>query len=768
MVTFTDFYASLHQRAPFPWQRRLADHVAQGTWPDALNLPTSAGKTAVIDVWLWAHKAGIPNTPRRLFYVIDRRALVDAAALYAEDAGRRAAMTISIVQMRGGVGAGSDAWMLDPAGPAFISTTVDQFGSRLLCRAYGVGRYSAPIHAGLAGNDALVVIDEAHLVAPFLETLSAVERLRRDARAAPLHRWHVLTMTATPLAEGGVVLALDDEDRANALLQRRLAATKWTKIVKGEVDTFVAEAQGYREAGAAVVGVVANTVATARAVFNRLRQRSDALLLIGRARPIERDELAAELMAKAGTGTRAAGRAPCFVVATQTIEVGLDLDFDALVTELAPVSALRQRFGRLDRLGELGTTYASVVRSSTTEWPYDKTALAAALAWLEAASRKLPKVGKVTDLGVSAQKDAPAEQAHRAPMLTAVDVELMFDYATDIDISPYLHGQQRALDVYVAWRASLDALPEDQWPDAIEDAPPPGPELMPVPLYALRRWLLGWTVAVTDIEGTAEPERERAEVLAEPRRTVRWDGEFGDVIRPEALRTGDILIVPASYGGCDRFGWNPDAKAPVRDLYAEGMVPRLRWAGNNMRTRHAVMLAEHLAGVGEAAADIARRCGLPQPLADAVVEAARLHDLGKNDPRFQLMLGADPGALLAKSGPHEVGVSRELAGLPRGWRHEIASVAQRTDRSSLVRYLIGTHHGRGRPWLPASPDPALWRAAGGANWPSLVHTLRGEFGLWGLAYLEALVRLADWKRSVDEQALEERETRSAQETADGA
>ena len=64
---FADFYKSLHGYTPFPWQVRLADRAASGHWPDALNLPTSSGKTAVLDVWLWAHSVGIPNTPKRLY-----------------------------------------------------------------------------------------------------------------------------------------------------------------------------------------------------------------------------------------------------------------------------------------------------------------------------------------------------------------------------------------------------------------------------------------------------------------------------------------------------------------------------------------------------------------------------------------------------------------------------------------------------------------------------------------------------------------------------
>jgi CRISPR-associated endonuclease/helicase Cas3 len=96
-------------------------------------------------------------------------------------------------------------------------------------------------------------------------------------------------------------------------------------------------------------------------------------------------------------------------------------------------------------------------------------------------------------------------------------------------------------------------------------------------------------------------------------------------------------------------------------------------------------------------------------------------------------------------------VSRDLAGLPRGWRHEVASLAMRPEADDLVRYLVGAHHGRGRPWLPAAPDVTLWRQAGGAHWPTLAQRMTQRHGHWGLAYLEAIVRLADWARSAAEQ-----------------
>ncbi len=158
-----------------------------------------------------------------------------------------------------------------------------------------------------------------------------------------------------------------------------------------------------------------------------------------------------------------------------------------------------------------------------------------------------------------------------------------------------------------------------------------------------------------------------------------------------------------------------------------------------------------LEGVGTTAARFAAACGLSEQMIAALEEAGRLHDLGKNDPRFQLMLGAFDGRLLAKSGSHEVAVSRRLAGLARGWRHELASVAQCVDIDPIVRYLIGTHHGRGRPWLPATPDLKLWHQAQAADWPALATQMQQRYGFWGLCYLEGILRLADWARSTEEQ-----------------
>ena len=69
---------------PYRWQRRLYEQwLAKGETPDAVDVPTGLGKTMVMALWLVA-RAGCANLPRRLVYVVDRRAVVDQATEEAE------------------------------------------------------------------------------------------------------------------------------------------------------------------------------------------------------------------------------------------------------------------------------------------------------------------------------------------------------------------------------------------------------------------------------------------------------------------------------------------------------------------------------------------------------------------------------------------------------------------------------------------------------------------------------------------------------------
>jgi hypothetical protein len=121
-----------------------------------------------------------------------------------------------------------------------------------------------------------------------------------------------------------------------------------------------------------------------------------------------------------------------------------------------------------------------------------------------------------------------------------------------------------------------------------------------------------------------------------------------------------------------------------------------------------VELADHTSGVVRWVEAFASGLGLDEALRAALSRAADLHDIGKADWRFQYLLyGDEPGeVLLAKSGREPSPAQREKirrrARLPKGFRHEFMSVALLRAHASgdLVEHLVGTHHGRGRPFVP--------------------------------------------------------------------
>jgi CRISPR-associated endonuclease/helicase Cas3 len=203
-----------------------------------------------------------------------------------------------------------------------------------------------------------------------------------------------------------------------------------------------------------------------------------------------------------------------------------------------------------------------------------------------------------------------------------------------------------------------------------------------------------------------------------------------------------------------------------------------------------VPLRKHLAGVEAFARDFATRVQLPLDRVSDLALAGAWHDAGKADPRFQVMLHGGSRFLadvaeepLAKSStPANDRVARQAAwrasGYPRGARHELASVAlmltsKRIRESAkdldLVLHLVASHHGWCRPLAPVVEDPSpvdvpFEKEGEQLRVSSVTHlerldsgvserfwTLVRRYGWFGLAWMEAILRLADHRRSEAEQ-----------------
>lgn len=93
--------------------------------------------------------------------------------------------------------------------------------------------------------------------------------------------------------------------------------------------------------------IVCNQVARSQNLYNRLDEQYPSvskMLIHSRFKREQRSNLENTLIQRFNTDNNA-----CIVVSTQVVEVSLDISFDVMVTECAPIDALIQRFGRINR-----------------------------------------------------------------------------------------------------------------------------------------------------------------------------------------------------------------------------------------------------------------------------------------------------------------------------------------------------------------------------------------------------------------------------------
>ena len=379
--------------APFRWQMRLLSNFINGCLPEAVDIPTGLGKTSIMALWLIARGEGA-KLPRRLVYVVDRRAVVDQATCFAErlrqnmpaDLASRlqldARVGLPISTLRGGYADNRD-WLENPTVPAIIVGTIDMIGSRMLFEGYGVSRGMRPYHAGLLGVDALVLLDEAHLCPPFEALLRQVAE-HRDGTLGPkadafpfTPPFRLMSLSATgrdATETRQSVFRLKGEDRKESVVHRRLTARKRLNIIEIQDAKSLAEYIGDRavelgdNASPSRVLVYCHSRRVALDVKQRIdkegkrRQRAgeraadyESELLVGERRVYERTKLEDWLAQRGFLGSSSTPpQAPTFLVATSAGEVGVDLDADHMVCDLVAYERMVQRLGRVNRRGGEG------------------------------------------------------------------------------------------------------------------------------------------------------------------------------------------------------------------------------------------------------------------------------------------------------------------------------------------------------------------------------------------------------------------------------
>ena len=626
---------AIDKTSPFRWQERFVAEVIASGLPERISLPTATGKTSVVDILLFAlaairsgatRGANARSLPRRFFFCVDRRLIVDQTARHTavlfqqlktseHSVVRRVRHWLAegrddpfaLLNWRGGLELPTQ-WKPDPIAVVVCVATIDQVGSQLLFRGYGSSAKHRPVFAAMIGLDSAIVLDEAHLSAPFVQTAQAIVHWQKQCGIAneihtPLMQFVQLGATLDPTGDSQSTFELRKDSKnpgrdewLDPRLRPRLIASKRLYLESSDkplLDRLVQDTKA--GAGkASKIGVVVSSVRLARDVFEKLRESlakatelpksSRLFLLTGRNRPFVRDALAKELDQTLATATV---ESPVILIATQCVEAGYDVSFDYIISDFAVIASLIQRLGRLNRYGECREAVAKIHHRPKETTIYGET-LVEHWAWAQRhwKSQDGANVSPLILRKICKANPPPPVKPPHTPMLLAPHLDVLALTnplpAADLDVDTFLHGQDEGVpDVQVVWRADLAVDNPALWPEIIKALPPRAQESISIPISAARRWLAENIEAAEEISDTDRNPRDDDEKASRRIREAvlyQWQGRDEEpdcqlISGAKELRPGVFLVVPSDYGGCDRFGWSPESKQSVEDI-ADWLPPR--------------------------------------------------------------------------------------------------------------------------------------------------------------------------------------------------
>jgi len=595
--------------APLGWQWRLFKQFCQNDIRKVCDLPTGLGKTSVIHIWLLALRRQIlenmPRLPTRLVYVVDRRTVVDQATQIAEGAKKNLTSLgladdwLSVSTLRGQF-ADNREWTTDPSRPAIIIGTVDMIGSRLLFSGYRSSYKRRPLDAGLLGQDALLVLDEAHLSEPFAKLVRALsdEGTFQQGQGKPMR---VMCMSATTAGDDPHRFKLEETDLegtpdTNPIIQRYEAKKRLsisTPLDKKAVETGIIEAATRLAGDGARVVIFVRRPEDAQRIerdIGKLKPFLNAVtVLTGTMRGLERDELLERpVMKRFLDGDERPedrpGKAPAILVSTSAGEVGFDLNADHMVSDAAPLDSMIQRLGRVNRRGYGDATVEVFVAKSEEkdqkgqDWPKEKTKPT----YESAAAEAIKCLGNLeknsgggtfnaSPKALDALKKTLTEQqllAASAPKPTTVELtDILLDAWSMTTITQPMPGRPpvppwlRGLDAEgpqttIAWRAELDIEGFDQleaddmeeWFDTHRVLPH---ETLSVPTSKAEKWITGrWKALPNEVrdavgERSCVIDRAGLQVL----KLVDLVEELTP--KPDSIANADVIL-PAAFGGIER------------------------------------------------------------------------------------------------------------------------------------------------------------------------------------------------------------------------